>query len=64
VQRAARLNGSAGAAGFKRSRGARPVIEYNAYYARHLSPPRRATVDGLRMLLDRVAVPLMEARGL
>ena len=59
-----RLNGSAGAAGFKRHRGARAVTEHTAVFVEHLSPPRRAGVRALQLALDRVALPLMIERGL
>lgn len=62
--RGARLNGSAGAAAFKRLRGARPVIEYTALFDRHLPAARRAVMAGLEGLLNRVAVPIMQERGL
>lgn len=58
-----RLHGSAGAAHFKRARGAREVIEWNAYHARHLSRGRRAAVTALAGLLRRLAVPVMVAKG-
>jgi len=64
MQTGARLNGSAGAAGFKMLRGAKPVIEYTAFYARHLPAPRRLTITALETILNRIAVPLMQARGL
>lgn len=60
----ARLNGSAGAASFKRHRGAEPVIEYTAYFARHLSAPRRAMIAGLQGLLNTVGVPVMQGQSL
>jgi len=60
----ARLNGSAGAADFKRYRGARPVIEYSACFTAHLSWPRRTVVSILEWLLNRLLVPLMVERGL
>ena len=63
-ERGLRLNGSAGAASFKVNRGARPVIEYSAWFVDHLSWPRRAVVAGMEALLNRLAVPLMEERGL
>jgi hypothetical protein len=63
-QSGARLNGSAGAASFKRLRGARPVIEYTAYFIDHLSAPRRAVMAGLERLLNAVVVPIMQERGL
>ena len=60
----AKLNGSAGAAAFKRHRGAEPLIEYTAYDARHLGPGRRAMIAGLQSLLNTVGVPVMEGQGL
>lgn len=60
----ARVNDSAGAARFKRSRGASPVIEFSAFFVEHLAWPRRAVIRGLEWLLNRVAVPLMTERGL
>jgi len=57
-----RLHGSAGAAHFKRLRGARGVIEYNAYHAGHLSPARRKAVEALAWLLKRFVVPVMVAK--
>jgi hypothetical protein len=62
--RGARLNGSAGAAEFKRNRGARPVVEYTAVWARHLPATRRAVVAALERALSGIAVPLMSERGL
>lgn len=62
--RGLRLNGSAGAAGFKRNRGASGVIEYMAIDARHLAPHRRAVFALMRWLLDHLAVPMMRRRGL
>lgn len=59
-----RLNGSAGAASFKVNRGARPVIEYSAYFVDHLSLARRSVIQGVERLLNKVAVPLMQKRGL
>ncbi|HEX8238835.1 MAG TPA: hypothetical protein VF574_03745 [Allosphingosinicella sp.] len=58
-----RLHGSAGAAHFKRMRGARGVIEWNAYHAAHLSPARRGAVEALGFALSRLVVPMMVARG-
>lgn len=54
-----RLHGSAGAADFKRRRGARGVIEWNAYHAAHLPPARRKAVEALAFLLSRLVVPVM-----
>ena len=64
IEHECRLNGSAGAADFKRNRGARAVIEYTAYFADHLSFARRATISTIERLLNKVAVPLMVERGL
>jgi hypothetical protein len=59
-----RLNGSAGAAAFKRLRGAHGVLEYSAFFTAHLAAPRRLAVATMATLLNRVAVPLIRARGL
>lgn len=55
-----RLNGSAGAADFKRHRGAHGVIEYSAFAIDHLPRGRRVLIRSLAWLLDRVAVPMMQ----
>ena len=55
----ARLNLSAGAAGFKRLRGGQPVIEYSAMLAAHLPARTRGTLGALSFLTRRVGVPLM-----
>ncbi|MEO1641292.1 MAG: GNAT family N-acetyltransferase, partial [Pseudomonadota bacterium] len=53
-------NRSAGAAGFKRNRGAVPAIEYTGVYVDHLGAgPRRAT-RALAGILRRVGVPLLQ----
>jgi hypothetical protein len=57
-----RLHGSAGASHFKRLRGARGVIEWNAYHAAHLSAARRRSVKALALLLKRLVVPVMVAK--
>ncbi|MBB4841262.1 hypothetical protein HNP52_004359 [Sphingomonas kyeonggiensis] len=59
-----RLNGSAGAAQFKRNRGATGVIEYTAVADGHLPWRRRAVLGLMQAALDRLAVPLMRRRGL
>jgi len=64
MERGLRLHGSAGAAGFKRLRGARGVIEHWAMHVEHLPWPRRAAVRALAALLQRHAVPFMRRRGL
>jgi hypothetical protein len=58
-----RLHASAGAAHFKRQRGAKGAIEWNAYHARHLPRRRRLAVEALAAILTRFAVPMMVARG-
>lgn len=64
LEHGARLNGSAGAAEFKRNRGARAVLEYSAYFVDHLSSARRAVIAGMERALTKIAAPLMQARGL
>jgi hypothetical protein len=64
AERKLRVNGSAGAAQFKRNRGARGEIEYMAVAARHLPWRRRAVLRFMRAILDHVAVPMMKSRGL
>lgn len=63
LERGLALHGSAGAADFKRKRGAHGVIEYMAVHAGHLSRSRRAALALLAQLLDRVAVPMMRSQG-
>jgi len=59
-----KLNGSAGAAEFKRLRGAEPAIEYSAYFIAHLPFVRRMILGGLSVLLNRFAVPYMRKHQL
>ena len=54
------FNMSAGAAGFKRNRGAVPAIEYSAVYTRHLSRKRRIAVRGMAAILSGVGVPILK----
>ncbi|WP_055979563.1 GNAT family N-acetyltransferase [Sphingomonas sp. Leaf412] len=63
MTRGLRLHGSAGAAHFKRLRGARGVIEYWAMHVGHLSRPRAAAIRAFAALLTRVAVPMMRRNG-
>jgi hypothetical protein len=63
LQRGLALHGSAGAADFKRRRGAQGVIEYMAVHAGHLAPPRRRAVHLLASLLERIMVPMMRKEG-
>lgn len=58
------LHASAGAAAFKRHRGARPAIEVHAVFDDHLPAWRRAPWAALRLALDRVGVPLVQRYGL
>jgi len=63
LERGLALHGSAGAATFKRNRGARGVIEYMAVHAAHLSPTRRSVVLLLAGALERAMVPMMRRHG-
>lgn len=58
------VNDSAGAAGFKRLRGAVAEIEHRAVHVRHLPPRQRIGWQLLAVVLRRVAVPLLEDRDL
>jgi hypothetical protein len=54
-----RVNLSAGAAHFKRTRGGVPAIEYSAVLADHLPARRQRALRGLRWLTAHIGVPLM-----
>jgi len=54
-----RVNLSAGAAHFKRTRGGVPAIEYSAVLANHLPARRQRALRGLVWLTERIGVPLM-----
>ncbi len=58
------LHASAGAAAFKRHRGARPAIEVHAVFDDHLPAWRRAPWAALSGVLQRVGVPLVRRYGL
>lgn len=59
-----RVNGSAGAASFKRHRGATAQIEYSAFYIRHLPNKQQRTIKQLAYLLNSFAVPIMKKKQL
>ncbi len=52
-------NMSAGAAGFKRNRGAAPHIEYAAVYVRHLGLRARIATRLSKTLLDLIGIPVI-----
>ncbi len=52
-------NMSAGAAAFKRFRGARPTIEYTAVYVAHLGLRARIATRITKTLLDFIGVPIL-----
>ncbi|WP_170328413.1 GNAT family N-acetyltransferase [Ruegeria arenilitoris] len=54
------FNMSAGAAGFKRHRGAVPAIEYSAVYARHLPLRQRMALRAISTVLSGIGVPLLQ----
>ena len=58
------LNISAGAADFKRNRGAMAAIEYTAVLVNHLPLPNRLATAMLAALLTRVGLPIMRRYGL
>ena len=53
------FNMSAGAAGFKRNRGALPAIEYAAVYNSHLPWKSRVAAAIVRAVLTGIGVPTM-----
>jgi len=59
-----KLNWSAGAGTFKANRGGRPVLEYNAFYDRHLSRGRRAALAALDRAVRSFIVPYVQSKGL
>ena len=54
------LHQSSGVGHFKRSRGARPHLEFSAVYTRHLGARQRAAWATLAGLANRVGAPLLE----
>jgi hypothetical protein len=59
ARNALQLNMSSGAATYKRTRGAKPEIEYTAYYVRHLPGKRRLPFQVLNAIANRVGVPVL-----
>ena len=57
------VHASAGVGPFKRLRGGVATIEYNAVYDRHLPAARRLPWTLLKVLADKVAVPLFRHYG-
>ncbi|MBN2647851.1 MAG: GNAT family N-acetyltransferase [Thiotrichales bacterium] len=55
AERKLELNLSAGAGEFKRNRGGEAVIEYSAFYCRHLPWMQRQLLSGFAKLLNRYA---------
>jgi hypothetical protein len=60
VARQQRINFSAGAAQFKRLRGATPEIEYSAVFSAHLSKSRQRPIATVRRIAERIGVPFMK----
>lgn len=54
---------SAGVGPFKRLRGGQAAIEYNAVYTAHLPAGRRRPWRFLQMLMDRLAIPIIQRYG-
>jgi len=57
------VHASAGVGPFKKLRGGMPVIEYNAVYDRHLPLGRRLPWSVLKVLSDKIAIPVFQKYG-
>ena len=53
------LNMSSGAAKYKRTRGATPEMEFTAFYLCHLPTFRRLPVQALRLVANRIGIPVL-----
>ena len=58
-----KLNWSAGAGKFKANRGGRPIMEYTAFYDRHLSRPRRLALAALDKAVRSFVAPFVQSKG-
>jgi len=58
------LHQSSGAGQFKKCRGGVPVIEYNAVYIRHLSLFRRIVWKTVKIISNKIAMPMIIKKGL
>jgi hypothetical protein len=57
------INASAGAGEFKRLRGGKAVLEFNAVFDRHIPVCQRWPWTFLKVLLDYIAVPIIRKNG-
>jgi len=58
------LHQSSGAGQFKKCRGGVPVIEYSAVYIRHLSLFRRIVWKTIKIISNKIAMPMIIKKGL
>ena len=63
AERGVIVHASAGVGPFKKLRGGIPVIEYNAVYHRHLPAHRRRPWSLLKVLSDKLAIPIFQKYG-
>ncbi|MBI9101654.1 MAG: hypothetical protein JEY99_04525 [Spirochaetales bacterium] len=59
-----KIHASSGAGAFKKHRGAEPALEYNMVYTRHLPRAIQRRWHLLKVLTDRIAVPLIARQEL